>query len=128
MIDHTGLNVSNPERSRAFYDAALAPLGYKLVMQVPTEFTGGLFVAGYGEPDKPDFWVSEGEPQKPHIHIAFRASSREVVDAFYAAAIAAGGRDNGAPGPRPHYHPNYYGAFVLDPDGHNIEAVCHTPA
>ncbi len=126
MIDHTGVSVSNPEKSRAFYDAALAPLGYTMMVEIPTEHTGGIVVLGYGVPPKPDFWVAEGTPQQPHIHIAFRADTRAQVDAFYRAAIAAGGRDNGAPGPRPHYHKDYYGAFVLDPDGHNIEAVCHT--
>lgn len=128
MIDHTGINVSNPARSREFYDRALAPLGYKQLMQVPTEHTGGVVVVGYGEPGKPDFWLNEGAPQTPRHHIAFRAASREAVDAFYAAALAAGGTDNGPPGPRPFYHPDYYGAFVRDPDGYNIEAVCHTPA
>lgn len=128
MIDHTGLHVSDPARSRAFYDQALAPLGYALLREIPTQFTGGRVVLGYGEAPKPDFWVAEGTPESPVIHIAFRAKDRASVDAFYAAAIAAGGRDNGAPGPRPHYHANYYGAFVLDPDGHNIEAVCHDPA
>ena len=77
-------------------------------------------------PPKPDFWVAEGKPEKPPVHVAFRAQSRAEVDAFYRAALAAGGRDNGPPGPRPHYHDRYYGAFVLDPDGHNVEAVCHT--
>lgn len=127
MIDHTGLHVSNPQVSRAFYERALAPLGYRLLMEVPTEYTGGRAVLGFGEPPKPDFWVTEGSPEAPVLHIAFRAASRAVVDAFYAEALAAGGRDNGPPGLRPHYHPNYYGAFVLDPDGHNIEAVCHDP-
>jgi catechol 2,3-dioxygenase-like lactoylglutathione lyase family enzyme len=83
-------------------------------------------VAGFGEPPKPDFWIGQGAPNKPPIHIAFQVSRRALVDAFYHAALAAGGRDNGAPGLRPQYHPDYYGAFVLDPDGHNIEAVCHT--
>jgi predicted lactoylglutathione lyase len=78
-------------------------------------------------PPKPDFWINEGTPQTPRVHLAFRAENRAQVDAFYAAAIAAGGTDNGKPGLRPHYHPDYYGAFVLDPDGHNVEAVCHTP-
>ena len=128
MIDHAGLHVSDPARSRAFYDRALAPLGYAMLAEIPTQFTGGVVVLGYGEAPKPDFWVTEGKPESPAIHLAFRAKSRAAVDAFYAAAIAAGGRDNGAPGPRPHYHANYYGAFVLDPDGHNIEAVCHEPA
>jgi len=98
-----------------------------VLIEIPKEFTGGRVVLGLGEPEKADFWISEGTPQTPHIHIAFRAKTRADVDAFYKAAIAAGGRDNGAPGPRPHYHANYYGAFVLDPDGHNIEAVCHVP-
>lgn len=125
MIDHTGLHMSNPQKSRAFYDAALAPLGYKVLMEVPTSVTGGAIVLGYGEPPKPDFWIAEGNPEEPRIHIAFRAANHAQVDAFYKAAMAAGGTDNGPPGPRPHYHANYYGAFVRDPDGHNIEAVCH---
>ena len=128
MIDHTGIDVSNGARSRAFYEKALAPLGYAVLMVVPPEFTGGVMVLGMGVPPKPDFWLHEGTPQQPHVHVAFRADSRAVVDAFYAAAIEAGGRDNGAPGLRPHYHADYYGAFVLDPDGHNIEACCHAPA
>jgi catechol 2,3-dioxygenase-like lactoylglutathione lyase family enzyme len=128
MIDHTGLAVSDPARSRRFYEQALAPLGYAVLMEVPTEFTGGIVVLGFGVAPKPDFWVHQGTPQAPRIHIAFRADSRAVVDAFYRAAMAAGGRDNGPPGLRLHYHKDYYGAFVLDPDGHNIEACCHTPA
>ena len=127
MIDHTGLNVRDPVKSRAFYERALAPLGYVMMVEIPKQATGGIVVLGFGVPPKPDFWMAEGTPQTPHIHIAFRADSRAQVDAFYAAALAAGGKDNGAPGPRPHYHADYYGAFVLDPDGHNIEAVCHTP-
>lgn len=126
MIDHTGVSVSDYERSKAFYTAALAPIGYSLVMEVPREHTGGVGVAGFGEGGKPDFWLAEGTPNRPAVHVAFRASSRALVDAFYAAAIAAGGKDNGKPGIRAHYHPNYYGAFVLDPDGHNIEVVCHS--
>ncbi len=128
MIDHTGLNVSDPVKSRIFYDSALAPLGYKMMMEIPTEYTGGKIVLGYGVHPKADFWTSEGTPNTPRVHIAFRAESRKHVDAFYKAALAAGGKDNGAPGPRPHYHKDYYGAFVLDPDGHNIEAVCHEPS
>lgn len=127
MIDHTGLQVKDPVRSRKFFDAALAPLGYEMMMEIPKEYTGGAAVFGYGVPPKADFWVSEGKPNDPKIHVAFRADDRRQVDAFYAAAMAAGGTDNGKPGPRPHYHANYYGAFVLDPDGHNIEAVCHDP-
>lgn len=125
MIDHTGVNVSDFLKSKAFYLAALAPIGYRLLMDLPKEVTQSTNVAGLGEPPKPDFWLIEAPPQKPEIHVAFRASSRQQVDEFYAAAIKAGGRDNGPPGIRAHYHPNYYGAFVLDPDGHNIEVVYH---
>jgi catechol 2,3-dioxygenase-like lactoylglutathione lyase family enzyme len=128
MIDHTGVDISDAVKSRRFYEAALAPLGYKVLMEIPLEVTGGAVVLGLGVPPMPDFWLHQGSPQKPHVHVAFRAESRAVVDAFYAAAMAAGGRDNGAPGPRPHYHQHYYGAFVYDPDGHNIEACCHDPA
>lgn len=125
MIDHTGVTVSDFTASKAFYEKALAPIGYALIMELPASVAGHADVAGFGEPPKPDFWISRGNPNKPPIHVAFRVASRSQVDAFYAAAMAAGGRDNGAPGVRPHYHPHYYGAFVLDPDGHNIEAVCH---
>lgn len=127
MIDHTGYSVTDPAKSRRFYELALAPLGYQILREVPTQFTGGKVVLGFGVPPKPDFWISEGTPQTPRVHLAFRAENRAQVDAFYAAAIAAGGTDNGKPGLRPHYHPDYYGAFVLDPDGHNVEAVCHAP-
>lgn len=127
MIDHTGVKVTNPAKSRKFYELALAPLGYAVLMEIPKEHTGGLVVLGYGVAPKADFWLAEGKPNDP-LHIAFRADNRKQVDEFYKAAIAAGGKDNGPPGPRPHYHANYYGAFVLDPDGHNIEAVCHDPA
>lgn len=121
MIDHFGLSVADYEKSRAFYDAALAPLGYSRMQEFPTPH--GMLV-GYGA-DKPEFWVSSGGRCTGNLHIAFTAGSRAEVDAFYAAAMAAGARDNGAPGVREMYHPNYYGAFVFDPDGHNIEAVCH---
>ena len=121
MIDHTGVGVASAKKSLAFYKAALAPLGYQALME-------GEGYAGFGVPPKPDFWIGEGQPNVPAVHVAFSASSRSAVDAFYKAALAAGGRDNGLPGLRPQYHPNYYGAFVLDPDGHNIEAVCHAPA
>lgn len=127
MIDHTGVVVSDYARSKAFYLAALAPLGYVLIAEIPKAVTGHTDVAGFGEPPKPDFWISAGSANKPPIHIAFRVASRAQVDAFYQAAMAAGGRNNGGPGIRAHYHPNYYGAFVLDPDGHNVEAVCHEP-
>ena len=125
MIDHTGVVVSDFNKSKAFYRDALGAIGYSLIMEFPASVTGHTDVAGFGEPPKPDFWISGGTPNRPALHIAFRVSSREMVDAFYKAAMAAGGTDNGAPGIRAHYHPNYYGAFVLDPDGHNIEAVCH---
>jgi len=125
MIDHTGIIVSDFEASKAFYDRAMAPLGASLLMMVPPEYTGDVKVGGYGR-ERPVFWLHEGEPHDRQ-HIAFTANSRAEVDAFHAAALAAGGRDNGAPGLRPHYHPDYYGAFVFDPDGHNIEAVCHKP-
>jgi catechol 2,3-dioxygenase-like lactoylglutathione lyase family enzyme len=129
MIDHVGFPVSDYARAKAFYTEALAPLGYVLVMEVTAEHTEhGAPAAGFGINGKPDFWIGgEGGLQKP-MHVAIVSMDRAGVDAFYEAAIAAGGRDNGAPGLRPHYHPNYYGAFVLDPDGHNIEAVCHAPA
>lgn len=127
MIDHTGLVVSDFERSKRFYVTALAPIGYAMLAEFPASVTGHTDVAGFGEPPKPDFWISRGTPNQPPIHIAFRVGSRDLVEAFYRAALAAGGRDNGGPGLRPHYHPHYYGAFVLDPDGHNIEAVCHEP-
>lgn len=126
MIDHTGCVVTNWEKSKAFYDAALAPLGASLLMTVPKEFTAGANVGGYGR-DRPVWWLHEGREAGPGRHVAFTARSRKEVDEFHAAALAAGGRDNGAPGPRPHYHANYYGAFVFDPDGNNIEAVCHSP-
>ncbi|MCC6556248.1 MAG: VOC family protein [Polyangiaceae bacterium] len=120
MIDHIGLSVRDIEASKRFYTAALAPLGYKLLM----EFPGG---AGFGGPDgKPDFWIGTARSETiGTAHVAF-AADHPTVDAFHAAALAAGGKDNGAPGLRPEYHPAYYGAFVLDPDGHNIEAVSHT--
>jgi len=127
MIDHLGFPVSDYSRAKAFYTSALAPLGYSLIMEVTQEQSGQDPAAGFGVDGKPDFWIGgEGGLNKP-VHVAIRAESRDMVDAFYKAAMAAGGRDNGAPGLRPHYHPNYYGAFVLDPDGHNIEAVCHAP-
>ncbi|MCO5157015.1 MAG: VOC family protein [Aquamicrobium sp.] len=126
MIDHAGIAVKDWQKAKAFYDAALAPLGASLLYMVPEEYTGGAKVGGYGR-DKPDFWLHEGAEPGPGRHYAFTAASRAEVDAFHAAALAAGGRDNGAPGPRPHYHEHYYGAFAIDPDGNNIEAVCHRP-
>jgi catechol 2,3-dioxygenase-like lactoylglutathione lyase family enzyme len=126
MIDHTGIAVSDWTASKTFYDAAFAALGGAMVMTVPKELTGGANVGGYGR-ERPVFWLHEGGEPGPGRHVAFAARSRAEVDAFHAAALAAGGRDNGAPGLRPHYHADYYGAFVLDPDGNNIEAVCHLP-
>lgn len=129
MLDHIGFAVTDYARSKAFYAAALAPLGYGVVMEITKAETGGAYEgAGLGADGKPDFWIGAGDVLKGRLHVAFAAKDRATVDAFYAAAIAAGGVDNGPPGLRPHYHPNYYGAFVLDPDGHNIEAVCHRPA
>ncbi len=125
MIDHTGVAVGDFNMSKQFYTSALAPIGYELLMEVSAAETGGCEAAGFGVPPKPDFWIAGGTPNIPPAHVAFSAASRAEVDAFYKAAIGAGGRDNGAPGLRPHYHVNYYAAFVLDPDGHNIEAVCH---
>lgn len=128
MIDHTGVVASDFQASKAFYEKALAPIGYTLLMDLSAAVTGHADVAGFGEAPKPDFWISSGTPNRPPVHVAFRVASRSLVDAFHQAAIQAGGTDNGPPGLRPHYHPNYYGAFVLDPDGHNIEAVCHEAA
>jgi len=125
MIDHTGVTVSDFEKSKAFYIATLKSIGYELLAEFPPSVTGSVDVAGFGEPPKPDFWIAHGNPNTPAVHVAFRVTSRATVDDFYKAALEAGGVDNGAPGIRPHYHAHYYGAFVLDPDGHNIEAVCH---
>ena len=126
MIDHIGIPVSDYARSKAFYVSALSPLGYTLIMEVQQNENDSP-AAGLGAGGKPDFWIGgEGGLNHP-VHIALAAKDRATVDAFYKAAIAAGGRDNGPPGIRAHYHPTYYGAFVLDPDGHNIEAVCHAP-
>jgi catechol 2,3-dioxygenase-like lactoylglutathione lyase family enzyme len=122
MIDHMGVQVANLDRSIAFYEKALAPLGIVLVMKLPAHIAPG---AGFGPPGKPELWIDASRPPTDRIHVAFRAKTRTEVKAFYDAAIAAGGTDNGAPGMRPHYHPDYFGAFVRDPDGHNIEAVCH---
>ena len=129
MIDHIGFAVSDYERAKSFYAKALAPLGYTLITEVGADRTeAGAPAAGFGTGGKPDFWIGgEGKLEKP-LHVAIVAKDRASVDAFHREALAAGGKDNGAPGLRPQYHPNYYGAFVLDPDGHNIEAVCHAPA
>lgn len=127
MIDHFGFPVRDYRHSRAFYDRVLAPLGYSVQKEVTREMTGSSAHCGYGADGRPQFWIGDGDTREGNFHIAFAAKDRKAVDAFYAAALAAGARDNGAPGIRAHYHPNYYAAFVLDPDGHNIEAVCHLP-
>ncbi len=129
MIDHVGLRVSDLAAATAFYTRTLAPLGITPVMEVTAEQTGGAAHIGFGAAGKPFFWISSGGAGGTNaaVHVAFAAASRAAVDAFYAAGIEAGARDNGAPGPRPHYHAGYYGAFLLDADGNNIEAVCHRP-
>jgi len=119
MIDHIGISVTDLARSVAFYERALAPLGYVVFMK-------GEQFAGFAAHGKPDFWIGVGE-RASAVHVAFRAKGRADVRAFHEAAIAAGGKDNGPPGVRAQYHPDYYGSFVLDPDGHNVEAVCHEP-
>lgn len=119
MLDHVVIAASDVEASRAFYEQALAPLGYEVVLERPGR-------VGLGRGGKPDFFLMDGLAREP-VHVAFAAPDRATVDAFHAAALAAGGRDNGEPGVREIYHPSYYGAFVLDPDGHNAEAVCHRP-
>ena len=123
MFDHLGLTVRDYAKSKAFYTQALAPTGHARVVEILMD-GGRSPSAGFCHEDGSDLWISQGEPTSP-IHLAFRVPTRAAVDAFHAAALAAGGRDNGAPGLRPRYHANYYGAYVLDPDGHNIEAVCH---
>lgn len=128
MLDHIGLSVADLPRSRIFYDAVMPTLGASCVMAVTAAETGGTYEgAGYGRDGKPSFWIGSGGRTQGSLHVAFVADTRAAVDAFHAAAIAAGAKDNGAPGLRPHYHPHYYAAFVIDPDGHNIEAVCHRP-
>lgn len=125
MIDHLGIGVADLNISKHFYDAALAALRIAPIMEVTPEETGGYHGIGYGVSDKPSFWIGNGDVAGAGLHIAFSASSRADIDAFYREAMKAGGRDNGPPGIRSHYHPNYYAAFVLDPDGNNVEAVCH---
>lgn len=134
MIDHLGISPTDIEKARRFYDAALRPLGIVCVMEVTPEQTGGYHGVGYGSGHKPFFWLSS-DSRRPMpapacgtgTHLAFAAENRAAVDAFHAAALAAGGLDNGPPGIRPHYHPAYYAAFVLGPDGVNVEAVCQRP-
>lgn len=124
MIAHIGLIVSDIERSKKFYAAALAPIGIEMIREYGVTPTRPAASAGFGEPPRADLWLYQGDPGKAATHVAFQVSKRALVDAFYAAAMAAGGKNNGQPGPRPQYSANYYGAFVLDPDGYNIEAVC----
>jgi catechol 2,3-dioxygenase-like lactoylglutathione lyase family enzyme len=125
MIDHLSLVVSDYEKSKAFYSQALAPTGHSKVVELAAAHPGQSGSAGFCHADGSDVWISQGTTPTTPIHIAFRVPTRAAVDAFHAAAVAAGGTDNGAPGLRAKYHPRYYGAYVLDPDGHNIEAVCH---
>ena len=131
MIDHMTFRVADIARTRAFYAAALAPLGYEATFDTVHE---GVHIVGFGRGGHTDTWFVDGpspyggHPVTTGCHLAWRAPNRAAVDAFHRAALAAGGRDNGAPGLRPHYHPHYYGAFVIDPEGNNIEAVCHDPA
>jgi catechol 2,3-dioxygenase-like lactoylglutathione lyase family enzyme len=120
IIDHVGLSLSDYEASKKFFSKALAPLGISLLIEAQGR-------SGYGKGGKPGFWFGEGDKQVP-MHIAFTADSWEQVRGFYKAALEAGGRDNGAPGVRSKYHPDYYAAFIIGPDGHNIEAVCHAQA
>ena len=128
MLDHVGFAVADAERSKLFYQQALAPLGITLIMSVTPEQTqSGGTAHGFGKANNPFFWVGDNERVGEGTHVAFTVDSRLEVEAFHEAALAAGGRDNGGPGLRPHYGPNYYAAFVFDPDGINIEAVCHKP-
>ncbi len=136
MLDHIGIEVTDYEASRAFYDAALGAIGLEVIKTFTTP--QGRRMAGYGPaatrktddamdphlPGKPELWIAEDEVARVPFHFAFRVPTRALVDAFYEAALAAGGKDNGGPGIRAHYHPDYYGAFVIDPDGYNVEAVC----
>jgi catechol 2,3-dioxygenase-like lactoylglutathione lyase family enzyme len=120
MFDHIGFGVTSLAASKAFFLKALQPLDVAVVMEGP-------YGIGLGRNNKPSLWLYETTETPAHLHLAFAADSRIAVDAFYRAALGAGGKDNGAPGLRPHYHANYYGAFVISPDGHNVEAVCHMP-
>lgn len=127
MIAHVGITVSDIEKSKKFYTAALKPIGYEMIREYGVTPTRPAASAGFGEPPRADLWIYQGTPRDTTTHIAFQVNKRALVDAFYQAAMAAGGRDNGEPGPRPQYSANYYGAFVLDPDGYNVEAVCREP-
>lgn len=120
MFDHIGFGVSDYEASKAFFLKALQPLGVSVVMEGP-------FGIGLGQNNQPSLWMHQSTQTLAPLHLAFAATNRKQVDEFYRAALQAGGKDKGAPGIRPHYHANYYGAFVIGPDGHNVEAVCHRP-
>lgn len=124
IIDHMSLSVADFAGMTAFYEKALAPLGITAMMRFGKDVTGDYNVAGLGR-EKPFLWIADAGKAEPHVHIAIRADSRAQVDAFHKAGMEAGGRDNGAPGLRPHYHADYYAAFIIDPEGHNLEAVCH---
>lgn len=129
MIDHMGIAVSDIGKSRRFYDAALGALGMSVQMEAgPDKTESGGTALGYGVPGEKIFWIADGERPGEGTHVAFKADTRDQVHAFHKAALEAGGKDNGAPGPRPHYGPDYYAAFVFDPDGANIEAVCYAKA
>jgi catechol 2,3-dioxygenase-like lactoylglutathione lyase family enzyme len=127
MIAHVGIVVSDIEKSKKFYTEALKPIGYQMLCAYGVTENRPAASAGFGEPPRADMWIYQGTPSRAPMHIAFQVNKRSLVDAFYQAAIAAGGKDNGKPGIRLQYNLNYYGAFVLDPDGYNIEAVCRAP-
>jgi catechol 2,3-dioxygenase-like lactoylglutathione lyase family enzyme len=122
VFDHVGLNVADFETSKRFFERALSPLGYRVVMDVSQ-----YGAAGFGTDDKPEFWIGARDPRGTGTHVAFQVDDRATVERFHTEALAAGGTDNGPPGIRHEYHPTYYAAYVLDPDGNNIEAVCHRP-
>lgn len=128
MLDHLGIKTDQYPESKAFYTALFETLGYVPLQEFTAEMNVGYVGTGFGKPDgAPTFWVGVGKPPESELHIAFTAANHAEVDAFHAKALALGAKDNGAPGLRPHYHPHYYGAFVIDLNGHNIEAVCHQP-
>jgi len=127
MLAHVGLIVGDIEKSKKFYTEALKPIGYQMLREYGVTPTRPAASAGFGEPPRADLWIYQGVPSKAAVHVAVQVNKRALVDAFYRAAIAAGGKDNGAPGLRPQYSSAYYGAFVLDPDGYNIEVVCREP-
>lgn len=125
MFDHVTIAVSDLKRSRYFYAGALAPLGYAIQMEITDEHTGALAAVGLGTATKTTYWLVQGRAAAP-MHLAFAADNHAAVNAFHQAALVADGRDHGAPGLRPQYYADYYGAFVIDPDGYNVETVCHT--